>query len=191
VTPRTFWLLLLFWHTPFSIAQRRHDQAFFPVAHLSRLQGVLCSAVEEKTREGWGAGLLRFNQYCDSIGIPEEGRMPAPQILLCLFVANMGAGKASESCISGWLAGVHRAHQVHNAPWYGGDILTLAKKGAAKLVPPESKRDLRDPVTIEHIKALRKHLDLSNAFDASVFAIACIAFWACCRYVIVLGMHTC
>ena len=34
---------------------------------------------------------------------------------------------------------------------------------------------------IEHIYALKAGLDLSNSFDAAVWAVACIAFWCCCR----------
>lgn len=105
--------------------------------------------------------------------------MPAPQILLAMFVANCGAGKVSESCITTWLSGIHRHHQMHNAPWLGGDILTLAKKGAAANVPIEATRGIRSPVTIEHIVALHTHLNHSNSLDAAVFAVACIAFWAC------------
>ena len=59
----------------------------FPPEHISRFQFVCANSVVRRTREGWGAGLLCFNQYCDSINIPEEERMPAPEILLAMFVA--------------------------------------------------------------------------------------------------------
>ncbi|KAF8574640.1 hypothetical protein K439DRAFT_1649736 [Ramaria rubella] len=131
----------------------------------------MISTVVKKTRGNWGAGILRFNQYCDSIGVPEEGRMPAPEILLCLFVANYGAGSVSNDCINGWLAGLHRWHQVNDTPWFG----------ASRLVPEESRQPAHPPVTIEHIECLRAHLDLSNTFDSAVFAIATIAFYGYCR----------
>ncbi|KAF8591307.1 hypothetical protein K439DRAFT_1327278, partial [Ramaria rubella] len=39
----------------------------------------------------------------------------------------------------------------------------------------------RDPVTFQYINALHHHLDLTNSFGVSVFAIATITFWSCCR----------
>ena len=55
------------------------------------------------------------------------------------------------------------------------------KKGLQKLVLESSRRPKRPPITIEHMYALYKGLDLSNTFDAAVWAVASIAFWACCR----------
>ena len=57
------------------------------------------------------------------------------------------------------------------------------KKGAYKLVPISSQLAKRPPVTIEQMYALRSGLDISNAFDAAVWANACIAFWSCCRLI--------
>ena len=70
---------------------------------------------------------------------------------------------------------------MNNAPWLGGEILALARKGSANLVPENPSTNRRSPVTIAQITALRSHLDLTNSFDAAVFAVACVAFWACCR----------
>ncbi|KAF9455208.1 hypothetical protein BDZ94DRAFT_1316512 [Collybia nuda] len=44
--------------------------------------------------------------------------------------------------------------------------------------PNFAKRPL---VTIEAMVALKAGLDLSNAFDAAVWAVVCIAFWSYCR----------
>ena len=52
-----------------------------------------------KMHEGLGAGLLHFNQYCDAIGLPEEGWMPASELLLALFVANCMARSVSSSMV--------------------------------------------------------------------------------------------
>ncbi|KAF8587604.1 hypothetical protein K439DRAFT_1337715, partial [Ramaria rubella] len=53
--------------------------------------------------------------------------------------------------------------------------------GALRLVPEESCRPTQPPVSIQHIECLHTHLDLSNTFDSSVFAIATIAFYGCCQ----------
>jgi len=169
------------WHTPYSIQCQTHLETVFPQTHLNKLQHVLGEAVMPKTREGWGAGLLRFNQYCDSISLPEEGQMPASELLLALFVANCAAGKVSSSTVDKWLAGIHRGHQVADALWFSSHLLSQVKKGATKLAPSDSRHPKRCPITLEHLDALRRHLDLTNSFDATVYAVACVAFWACCR----------
>jgi hypothetical protein len=171
------------WLSPHSLAARAALRATVPASHIDRLEEVFVSAVVKKTRENWGAGLLRFHQYCDSVHIPETERVPASERLLCLFVANCGAGKVSESCISGWLAGIHRYHVIHGAPWHGSEALSLVKRGAANLTPAESKRPRRQPVTRQHLLILRENLNLGNAFDAAVYATATTAFWACCRLI--------
>ena len=79
----------------------------FPFAHLDWLQDVLGAAVTPKTHEGWRSGLLWFNQYCDSISLPEQAWMPASELLLSLFVANCVVGNVTGSTINKWLAGLH------------------------------------------------------------------------------------
>ena len=79
------------------------------------------------------------------------------------------------------MAGLHFWHTVNGATWNGKDMLSQTRQGIKKLVPISSKRAKRPPVTIEHLYALRKGLDLTNAFDAAVWAVACVAFWSCCR----------
>ncbi|KAF8589259.1 hypothetical protein K439DRAFT_1645172 [Ramaria rubella] len=99
---------------------------------------VICSSIIKKTRGNWGTGVLHFHQYCDSINMPEAGCMPAPKIILCLFIANYGAGKVTDDCISNWLTGIHRWHQVHGAPWFGDKALNLVICGAGRLAPESS-----------------------------------------------------
>jgi len=133
------------------------------------------------TCEGWGAGLLWFNQYCDLIGLQEKGRMPTSELLLALFVTNCAAGNVSGSMVNKWNNGIHRGHQIADAPWYGGQLLSQAKNGVLNLVPSLSQWAKHFPVTLRHLDALRSQLDLSNSFDAVVYSIACVAFWACCH----------
>jgi len=100
---------------------------------------VLGEAVTPKTCEGWGAGLLWFNQYCDSISLPEEGQMPTSELLLALFVANCAAGNIASSTIDKWLAGIQGGHQIADAPWFNSQLLSQAKKGAMRLAPAASR----------------------------------------------------
>lgn len=108
--------------------------------------------------------------------------MPASSDLLSAFVAD-ASGTVSDSTVNNWLSGLHYWHIVNGADWHGSssELLRHMRRGLSHLVPPTSKRARRPPVTLEALTQLRDGLDLSNSFDISVFAVACIAFWCCCR----------
>lgn len=135
-------------------------------------------AIEPDTRKNYGAGLLRFNQFCDCAGISEDARMPAGEYLLSAFIATW-AGKVARTTIDTWLAGLSFWHTLHGAPWKGDRILKATCQAALKLEP--AKLAKRPPVTLEHMHALRAGLDLTDAFDSAVYALACSAFWGCRR----------
>lgn len=139
----------------------------------------MIASLDESTRKNYGAGLLRFTQYCDCLDISETARMPASETLLCLFVAKW-SGVVSRSCIDNWIAALSFWHVLNGAKWNSNKMLQTTCKGATKLQP--NKKPKRPPVTIEHLHALRDSLDLTNSFDAAVFAVACIVFWCCRRY---------
>ena len=100
---------------------------------------MLGEAVVPKTCEGWGAGLLHFNQYCDSINLLEEGHMPVSELLLALFIANCAAGEVAGLMVDKWLASIHHGHQIADAPWFGGHLLSQTKKGATRLTQASSR----------------------------------------------------
>ena len=133
------------------------------------------------TLKNYAAGLSRFNKFCDDFNIPESEHMPASECLLSTFITTHGAGSVGKGAIKTWLLGVELWHRINGAPWLGGAELQQAVEGSAKLAPKSSHLSKHDPVTIDHIRALHRHLDLTNSFDIAVFAIACIAFWCCCR----------
>ncbi|KAF8226454.1 hypothetical protein L208DRAFT_1161189, partial [Tricholoma matsutake] len=136
---------------------------------------VLSASVKEQTHENYGAGLLHFTQFCDKYNIHENLRMPASEALLCLFIANWGAGSVSKHTVSSWLSGLEMWHSINGAPWHGGRILKCTKWGVAKLVPPSSREPPCDPVSFECMVALWQHLDLSNTHDSAIWAVACMA----------------
>ncbi|EIM85176.1 DNA breaking-rejoining enzyme [Stereum hirsutum FP-91666 SS1] len=142
------------------------------------MQQVILASVDPKTRVTNAAGLLRFTQYCDEFGISELDRMPASDALLAAFVSS-GAAKVGSA--QHWVDGLHLWHDVHGAPWHGGDLLRRALTGVRKLAPPSSHRPPRPPVTYEHLQALLVRLDFSNTKDCAVWAAASVAFWSCCR----------
>src|SRR5882724_3798357 len=108
--------------------------------------------------------------------------MPASESLLCTFVTTHGAGSVGKGTIKSWLLVVELWHHTNHSLWFGRSDLEWAVRGVAKLAPVSSHLSKWDPVTIQHLHSLHCHLDLSNSFDITVIAIACIAFWCCCRY---------
>lgn len=178
------------WFAPHSDSFHCSILEELPLADVLNLFDVMLVSIEVKTCENYGAGLLRFHQYCDSRSIPESSRMPASDRLLASFIASW-ANKVAATTAQNWLAGIHFWHNLHGAPWYGHGLLKTATAGLSKVVPDSSKRPRRPPVTLEHMHALFRGLDLSNAFDSAVFAVACVAFWCCCRYETVTSSGTC
>lgn len=171
---------VLRWTTPHSdVFQSSLDSQLSSLAILKLFQVMLFS-LDENTCSNYGAGLLRFTQYCDSHHIPEHSRMPASEILLSSFAAS-AAGSVSESALNNWLAGLQYWHVVNGATWHGSDMLHHVRHRFAKLIPPSAKRAKHPPVVIEALTTLKLGLDLSNAFDAAVWAIASVVFWSCCQ----------
>lgn len=168
------------WSTPHSNSFHSSILDDLPIEDVILLFDVMLISIEVKTRENYGAGLLRFHQFCDSRHIPEDRRMPAPDFLLASFIASW-AGKVATTTAQNWMAGLHFWHNLHGAPWFGSGLLRSATAGLSKVVPESSKRPRRPPVTLDHMHALFRGLDLSNSFDAAVFATASVAFWCCCR----------
>jgi hypothetical protein len=140
----------------------------------------MLASIDLKTRENYGAGLLRFTQYCDPLRLPETSRLPAPEVILSSFIASW-AGKVSASTITGWLAGLHFWHSYHGVPWFGSNMLRITTNGAKRLVPTSAKRAKRSPVSLAHMHALVRLLDASDTKDAAILAAACVGFWGVCE----------
>lgn len=168
------------WETPCTDEYRRVQNSISPAGFQKFLE-VMLLGLDEGTRSNYGAGLLRFTQFCDTLSIHEEARMPASAHLLAIFAAD-AAGYNSDGTVNNWLAGLKVWHDVNGTQWNGDSPqMKRVKAGIKKLVPPTSKRAKRPPVTIEHMYALYAMLDLTNCKDAAVWATACVAFWGCCR----------
>ena len=107
--------------------------------------------------------------------------MPASESLLSIFITTHGAGRVGKGTLLSWLSGLQLWHVINGTPWNGGAHLSRAVKGVASFAPSSSFRAPRLPVTIHHLRVLKQDLDITNTFDAAVWAIACIAFWSQCR----------
>ena len=104
--------------------------------------------------------------------------MPASYSLLCAFIGKH-KGLQSGNMIRSWMSGLHSWHVVNHAPWYGDDEWVQLARVSANKEGTKHKKPLRAPVSIEHLSALLRILDLSNPFHAAVFAIALCTFFAC------------
>ncbi|KAI0054979.1 hypothetical protein BV25DRAFT_1816260 [Artomyces pyxidatus] len=168
------------WTTPHGLRWAAQQKAALGERVFLHMHEVMISSVEPATRNNSGAGLLRFTQFCDSLGISEDSRMPASDSLLAAF-ASSAAAQVSGKSAAHWLMGLHMWHTLQGAEWLGGELVKHALAGVAKLTPPSSRRPQRPPITIAHIEALFKGLDLTNSRDSAVWAVASIAFWGCCH----------
>lgn len=168
------------WKTPFVASHSRLVSTHLPPAVNDFLFNIAMSSLEEKTRSNYGAGLLRFTQFCDAFDLPEELRMPAPEWLLAAFAAS-AAGSVSGTCLDSWLSGLSFWHSVNGATWNGGNQLRISKNAVKKLTPSSSRRAKRPPVTLAHMLALLNALDLSNSRDAAMWACACTLWKGICR----------
>ncbi|KAF8175675.1 hypothetical protein K438DRAFT_1770970 [Mycena galopus ATCC 62051] len=78
--------------------------------------------------------------------------MPASESLFSTFIPSYGAGHVVNGTVSTWLAGVQL--------WHGDALLSRTRKGVSKLAPASSRRLPLDPVSHDHMSALRSALDL-------------------------------
>ena len=107
--------------------------------------------------------------------------MPSSKHLLIAFVASCGAQKVSSITIKHWLLGLELWHIVNGAPWLSASVLKHIVKASLSLAPKSSFHTRCSPVLITHLSSLHHHLDFTNLFNVTVFAITCVSFWGQAR----------
>jgi hypothetical protein len=167
--------------TPYGQAKLDSLTKIFPPDIIARKRIIMTMAVTPGMLGNYAAGLIRFTKFCDDFHIPEEARMPASEDLLCMFVTTRGAGAVAANAMKNWLLGLELWHIINCAPWHGGKALKRAVEGSSRLAPTTSHQGKRGPIIIEHIHTLARNLNFHDPFDCAFFAVACIAFWCCCR----------
>ncbi|KAF7298329.1 hypothetical protein MKEN_01357500 [Mycena kentingensis (nom. inval.)] len=150
---------LVAWTTPHGLSAWGGSD-FIPAAHKARVMVGMAEGLAKNSRSTYAAGLLRFAQYCDDIGVPEERRMPADALLLACWIAH-SIGTHGRKSAKGWLDGVAYWHALNLAPWSGDDECV---KKVLRAVDKEGRftRPPRGPVTVEHLRALRATMDTST-----------------------------
>ncbi|KAF5374244.1 hypothetical protein D9758_004720 [Tetrapyrgos nigripes] len=163
--------------TPWSLRNKEYYQSKFPAEFSKFNDKVIRDATVEVTKETYGAGLTRFTQFCDKY---KEDRMPADKYLVSAFIGSH-LGTISGKTASNSLSGLKAWHDAKLAPWCGNERLIQQARIAATKDSVHLKREPRYPITIRHLIALRKALDLSIPFHAAIWAAALTTFWACRR----------
>ncbi|KAF5388281.1 hypothetical protein D9615_000285 [Tricholomella constricta] len=172
---------LLLWTTPHSRVAQTSIDSQIPPDYQPLLYSRFLESLSRSTRQSYGAGLLRFTQFCDHrLRIPEEQRMPASDLLLSIFVAD-ASGSHSGNCIRNWLNGLRAWHILNRADWHGHNPWVLTYRKAADKLGVPFKRPPRSPITAKHLLALHQKLNLNTPRDAAVWAAALAAFWGCRR----------
>ncbi|KAJ3974967.1 hypothetical protein EV361DRAFT_840884 [Lentinula raphanica] len=173
------------WCTPYSIQQRSSNIKKYSLDLIESGQKAVSAGLADSTKTSYGAGILRFNQFCDLMGVAETLRMPADETLIIGFVGHH-MGSKSGSCIKSWLSAIQAWHSLAGAPWpTDSKLLKLARKGA-RIAGTHLKRPQRNPITLAHLLALYSAIDLSNSFHSAIWAVVCVAFWGCRRLEILM-----
>ncbi|KAF6763337.1 hypothetical protein DFP72DRAFT_801357 [Ephemerocybe angulata] len=147
---------------------------------LEQILSVLEKAWAEGTREVYGSGLLTFHIFCDSRGIAEQQRAPAPSIVVSAFISDL-AGVYAASTIRNYVFGVRAWHVLHGLRWEMNESeIEGLLKAASTMAPPPKKK--RQPYTVDYISALRCGLDLAtNPLHIAVFACLTTTFYTAAR----------
>ncbi|KAJ7673116.1 hypothetical protein DFH06DRAFT_1123855 [Mycena polygramma] len=172
---------VLLWTAPFCLAvQERFRTVGIRTDLQAKIFQGLLKATTEQTREGYGAGLLRYHQFCDAQRIPEHARLPADHMILSAFVSDW-IGKKSGKCLRNWLSGLRLWHLFNDAPWHGDESWLPSLKKAGDRAGVIFKRPPRGPITKAHMRAFRASLDLTTGFGAAAWSNATSCFWGCRR----------
>ena len=168
------------WKTPFAIEHDNKLHASLPNNLVDSLKSTISQALAPNTRSAYGAGILRFSEFCDKNNISEADRMPASNFLLASFVSEH-AGSCSSSCIKNWMSGVKAWHDINGATWNGDDKLVQLARTTASKKGSSFSRPQRPPITRAQLISLRNKIDISDNMNAAFWALALTAFWGCRR----------
>ena len=168
------------WSSPFAVKQRRLLETSLSPTLVDSAFRVVHDSLAPGTRSTYAAGILRFTQFCDSWHISEDARMPASATLLAAFVAQC-RGLYAGNTVRSWLSGIRSWHIYHQADWHGDHDWVQQARTTANKEGTTFKRPLRAPVSLEHLRALKTHLDLSLPLHAAIWATALVTFFGCRR----------
>ena len=150
--------------------------------------------------KGYGAALRKFHIFCDIFSIPEIRRLPAsfelihsfalwaatdPETLGHILSSEIVFETVSVATVRKYISGIRAWHIAQGWPEPLSETdhrrIEWSLRGLQNRFGRRS-RPVRPPVTIPMLRALKLSLDLSNSFDACVWAMAACAFWGMMRF---------
>jgi hypothetical protein len=160
----------------------------------------LASRASLKDAGGYGAGLRKFHLFCDIFDIPEEDRLPASYDTLFAFVLWACTTPDTNEPVFAdrtpyepvaivtarkYLSAVRAWHLAQGwpAPLSSNDHerMGFTLRGLERIEAGRRSQPPRPPITLPMLAALRYGLNLSDPFDAAVWAICSCAFWGLMR----------
>lgn len=153
------------------------QQADWPASFQASIDSALDRAWAPATVKAYKGSVNTFLKFCQQHRIPPAQTFPALDYLLCAFLADLSPN-LSKHTVKNYLAGIRAWHIRNGYPFTRSDRLNLLAKASRPLSSPNAPRP---PVTMELMVALANSLDISQSFDACVFACACSAFWGLAR----------
>ncbi len=153
------------------------------------------------TTSSYGAALRKFHIFCDIFSVPEQSRLPASFSILKSFV--LWASTDPEHHNSFFLGGhifepvaVDTARKYLSAvgtwhiaqgwpsPLTDSDhkCIEFTLRGLARIQGGSRHKPPRPPVTLWMLAALHAVLDLTDPFDAAIWAAASCALWGMMRF---------
>ena len=167
--------------TPVLPAPEPTDTSARNKAEQEQVKEIMIHAWEEDTCMAYGAGLLMWHCFCNEKGVPEEGRAPAMQDLVSVFVAHLAAAYSGRT-ISGYLNGVRAWHILHGLSWsLDKQKMEAILRALDKLTPASLKWKKRQPYTPEFIMTIKAHLDMEKPLDAAIYTCLTTCFYASAR----------
>ena len=165
-----------------------------------RMLADLASHESLRDTSGPGSAIKKFHTFCDTFSIPEAQRLPAsfevlhsfalwvvtdPKALDASLVANTRFEPVSIATARKYLSGIRAWHIAQGWPEplskEAHKRIEWSLRGLQNIFGSRT-RPVRPPITIPMLRALRATLDLSNTFDACIWAMACCAFWGMMRF---------
>ena len=168
------------WHSPYAIARKEQLMLELPPSVVDAAFSIIPRSYAPSTRTDYASGIQKFNDYCDSKGVSETSRVPASPALLAAFVSEY-AGANPGTTVKAWISGIRAWHIAQGAPWLGDDEWVHSARTAASKEGSHLRRDARPPVSLDHLRALRRALSLVNPKDVAIWAVAPITFFGCRR----------
>ncbi|PSR81117.1 hypothetical protein PHLCEN_2v6452 [Hermanssonia centrifuga] len=171
-----------------------------PIPIIQRMASLASHASLSDTT-AYGSGLRKFHLFCDIFSVSESDRLPAPFAVLHSFAIWAAADPdindptmagttpfepVAVSTVRKYLSAVRAWHiaQGWPAPLSADDHsrINWSLRGLDRMQQGRRSKLPRPPITLPMLAALRRTLDISNPFDACIWAMACCSFWGMMRF---------